>query len=84
LRRLKFANERQEGDGDVRSIDAGSPPTPMPACAKAARSRDTHGARGQWGDPVAEILTGGAVGLAARRTARWHRARPGREVEPHG
>jgi hypothetical protein len=47
------------------------------ACAKAARSRDTHGPRGQWGDPVAEILTGGAVGLATRRTARWHPAKPG-------
>jgi hypothetical protein len=29
-----------------------------------------------------EILTGGAVDLAARRTARWHRAKPGFEVEP--
>jgi len=59
LRQLRFANEPQEGDGDVRSIDAGSPPTPMPACAKAARSRDTHGARGQWGDPVDLEVLGG-------------------------
>ena len=59
MRQLRFANEPQEGDGDVRSIDAGSPPTPMPACAKAARSRDTHGARGQWGDPVDLEVLGG-------------------------
>jgi hypothetical protein len=54
----------------------------MQACAKAARSRDRHGSRGQWGDPVTEILTGGAVGLPQGGQRDGFVQKPGFEVEP--